>query len=52
MASDKFTFDGDGEEVEFEVTEWSGVLTLAPGFVFIPSGWTLLLLPAGCAGLN
>lgn len=58
MASDKLTLEFDGELIEFEITEWTGEIELPPpsdpswiemtGFTAV----TLILLPAGCAGLN
>lgn len=55
MASDKIGFNIDGEDVEFEITEWSGtVVTVRNVAVWVAekSGIMRLWLPAGHPELN
>lgn len=61
MASDRLTFNIDGEDVEFELTEWEGTMTLLPLHASpwdmqvsacVMAGGSLVLLPKGHPELN
>lgn len=57
MACGKPTFEHDGEEIEFEITEWTGTIESPPAedlswMLLVGSVTTLLLAPVGHPELN